>query len=287
MARRPKWEEEVAPPGRPGFWLRLRYHVLIVLALLVILYGAGQILGRTAGFRDLVSQRLESQLGLPVKIERSRVNWRFDLTLENLVTEGTKRRDSPGLRAKRIHLAWSPSSWWRGGLGLRALELDRCVVVFGRTQDGTWVPREFQPLSEVLGKWLEFDLSPSTNPSAPSVQGASVSTAPNEAHRASWRDRLSASGVQFRLTQGEVSWWDGTAAPRATVQGVGLQVTPVSLPDRPLTHLKLTVDQAVSQQGENVRNLRVEVLDTGTQQFILGFEAERQQGGVGQLNPRP
>lgn len=290
MARRRKWEEEAAPPVRPGWGARLRYLTLILLTLVLIAYAALQAMARTAGFRDLVGQQLESRLGLPVKIEGSTVNWRFDLTLENLVTEGTKRPDSPGLRAKRIHLAWSLAGFWRTGIGVRSVELDHASVVFKQEEDGTWAPREFQALSDVLGPWLEFDLQarPSTNRTTTAGEAeatpdpAQVTTLKVEAVK-SWSESLKDSGIRVALSDCDLTWWDGASVPRATVQGVGLRLTPVEVPGRTLHHLILQVHKAVSQRGDQVRNLRVEMLDAGTQKVILGFEAERQQGA----DPRP
>lgn len=277
MSRRRKWEQEEAPPVRPGFWARCRYLLLVVLTLLIILYVAAQAMARTAGFRDLVGQRLEARLGLPVKIEQSSVNWRFDLTLINLVTEGTTRPDSPGLRARRIHLAWSFRDWWKHGVGLRAAELDRCVVVFRRDEQGGWAPREFQPLSDVLGQWLEFDLNPKGPDSVATRSTASTSDDNKEEKPADWRARMQATRTRVSLQHSDVTWWDGGDQPRAAVHGVGVQVTPVEVPGREVTHLKLEVAEASAQRGDKVRNLRVEVLDLGSQQMVLGLEAERQQ----------
>lgn len=288
VSRRRKWEEDEAPPVRPGFWNRTRYLAGVVFALLAILYGAAQAMARTAGFRDLLSERLEARFGLPVKIESSAVNWRFDLTLQNLVTEGARRPDSPGLRAQRIHLAWSWDRWWRNGVGLRALELDRCVMVLVRQEDGMWAPREFQGLSDVLGPWLEFDLKPATGvaKAASSEAGSQSEERPADPVVA-WADRFKASGLRVALTRGDIQWWDGGDVPRASVQGVGLWLTPVAVPGRTVQHLKLTVQEALARTGDRVRNLRVEVLDVGSQQVVLGLEAERQQVAPGLQIPRP
>jgi len=281
MARRSRWDEDDVPPPRRRLWSRFRYASLIACALLLILYIAAQAMARTAGFRDLVGQRLQTRFGLPVKIEDSSVNWRFDLTLDNLVSEGTKRDDSPGYRARRIHLAWAPGDWLRGGIGLRALDIDRCVVVFARREEGGWAPAEFQPLSDVLGKWLEFDISaPATNraESVASTNKTEAASAPRpDDHAGRWRERLRKSGLHLRLQNSEVVWWDGQEQPRARVQGINLSVTPLHAPDRNMIHLNLHVDQAEARDGELVRNLRAEALDVGDRQILLGLEADRQR----------
>lgn len=273
---------------RPGFWARTRYFAGLVFALLAILYGTAQGMARTAGFRDLLSERLEARFGMPVKIENSTVNWRFDLTLQHLVTEGTKRPDSPGLRAQRIHLAWSWNRWWRNGIGLRAVELDRCVVVLARQEDGTWAPHEFQGLADVLGPWLEFDLKPGARPGK---TGGASKGEPSAAQPAddvvAWADRVKQSGLHVALTRSDIQWWDGGDEPRASVQGVGLWLTPVAVPGRTVQHLRLTVQEALARTGDRVRNLQVEVLDVGSQQVVLGLEAERQQVAPGLQIPRP
>ena len=288
MSRRRKWEEDEAPPVRPGFWARTRYLAGVIFALLAIVYGTAQAMARTAGFRDLLSERLESRFGMPVKIENSTVNWRFDLTLHHLVTEGTKRPDSPGLRAQRIHLAWSWDRWWRNGIGLRAVELDRCVVVLVRQEDGTWAPREFQGLADVLGPWLEFDLKSTSSPAKKDGESAGDRSASQPADdMVAWADRVKQSGLHVALTRSDIQWWDGGDEPRASVQGVGLWLTPVAVPGRTVQHLRLTVQEALARTGDRVRNLQVEVLDVGSQQVVLGLEAERQQVAPGLQIPRP
>lgn len=286
MSRRRKWEEDDVPPVQPGFWARLRYVVGIALTLLAILYGTAQILVRTAGFRDLLAEYLEERFGVPVKIEGSSTNWRFDLTLRHLVTEGTKRPDSPGLRAQRIHLAWSFEEWWRRGIGIRALELDRCVVVLAQQPDATWAPREFQGLSDLLGPWLEFDLKPAAGAVKPGEDHppSEPETRPSDRMRA-WADRVKDAKLSLALTRSEIQWWDGGDGPRARVDGVGLWLTPVRVPGRSLQHIKLSVQEAVARTGDRVRNLQVEVLDVGSQQVILALDAERQHAGSAGQKP--
>lgn len=248
----------------------MRYYILIISSLLLIVYVAAQVMARTAGFRDLVGQQLELRLGLPVKIEDSSVNWRFDLTLINVATLEAKKPNSPALRAKRMFFAWSLSDRMRGGPGLRAVELDRCVMVLRRAEDGKWLPAGFQPLSNVLCKWLEFDLTGSTSLLAQVGAESAGKTG-------SRQDCPPSQRFPFALRQGEITWWDGGDAARANARGVSVQITPVKLPGRALTHLNLAVDQASCDRGDIIRNLRVELLDAGDREFVLGSDVERQK----------
>lgn len=266
------WREDDAPPRRSP-WRRAWRAVKTLLVLLAIAYVALVIAGQTDGFRDLVSHRLERHLGQPVKVEGASLSLRLDLSLRGVVTEGTKRKNSPGLRIQRAFIGWDWSQLIRRGRpGVRALELDRCEVVFGRAEDGTWQPARLAPLSAFLARWLELDLgsaAPPASAGAPApVSGAA--TTPRAAALAFQKE-----GTRVVLRGGQITWWaDESDVPLAAVEGVRLQATPVAVPGRLLTHYALSVERAASATGARVSDLKLELLDAGDQQVILGLTGE-------------
>lgn len=274
------WREDDTPPRRSPWRTAWRAgKTLLVLA--VIAYVALVIAGQTDGFRDLVRHRLERQLGQAVKVEGASLSLRLDLTLRGVVSEGTKRKNSPGLRIQRAFIGWDWSQVFRRGRpGVRVLDLERCEVVFGRAEDGSWQPARMAPLSAFLSKWLELDLGSAAAPAVAGVPAAESATTPRSAALA-----FQQAGTRVILRGGQITWWvDESDVPFAAVEGVRLQATPVTVPGRHMTHYALSVERAASATGARVSDLKLEVLDAGDQQVILGLTGEHvpapRSGGI-------
>lgn len=277
------WRENEEP--RRTAWSRVRTLVRAAQTLLVIgliLYGAALVASRTDGFRDVVASRLERHLGVPVKIDAVSANARFDLTLRGVVTEGTRHKNSPGIRAHRVKLAWSWAQFVRQGRpGLRHLDLERCVITFARDDQQNWQPADLAPLSEFLAKWLQLDLGTPADAASVSAVKAEASGAAGrpaaDAGRAAAR-ALQDGRMSVALRRSEVTWWGDGEVPLAAVEGVSLTATPVELPNRTLTHYHLKLERASAAQGLSVSDLTLELLDTGDQQLVLVFDAGHTTG---------
>lgn len=272
------WRDEDTPSSRRNPFRRALHGVITLLIIAAILYVSARLAVGTAGFRSLAAGRMEKLLGMPVKIEQVSANWRFDVTLRNVVTEGTRRDDSPGLRAQRVRIGWAWGDLWRRGRpGLRSLELDRCVIVFARDEKQEWAPREFAPLSAFLSRQLRIDLSGSTTGTVEKATGAPDDRAGVGTDAAGVKEtvrNLQDRGFRFALRRGEITWWDGADVPRAAVEGVDLNATPVRVPHRTLTHYLLRVERAADAQGMALADATLELLDTGDQQLVLVFRAD-------------
>jgi len=266
------WEQDAPPPRAPNPFRKGVRTALTVLVLLAILYVAGLVIGRTDGFRSLVAQRFEALLGMPVKIERVSVDAAYGLTVRHLVTEGTRRPTSPGLRAARLHLGWRWSDLWRRGrIGVASIELDKPVLTFERQSSGEWQPQPLAPVSEFLVQQLKFNFPPAAEPlpaakAEPTANGADLNK----------KAKALRAGLETTITlrRAEVVWWAGGDTPAASVEGVRLQATPLRAPGRSLTHILLEVERASSLEGPGIRNLTVELIDTGDQQWILQFQGD-------------
>lgn len=268
------------PRGGGGGKSRIRtlwrgFQTLVIVAF--VLYAAGLVIGRTEGFRSLVAQRLEKILGMPVKIGGVSLDLKYGLKLRDVVTEGTRRPSSPGLRAQRVEIEWRWSDLWhRGRIGIARLELDRPVVVFEEQEEGGWAPAPLAPFAEFLLRQLQF--------SVPTRKRAADKTPLPVPETTEERPAREKNGLTTELTgldmaivfkRGEVVWWTGDAAvPAASIEGASLNATPLHLPDRELTHYLLKVDRAASANGPGMRDLVIELLDTSDQQVILRFLGE-------------
>jgi hypothetical protein len=288
------WREDEAPRRTPWSHVRTTYRaVRTTLVVLVILYVAALAATRTDGFRDVVASRLEQHFGLPVKIESVAASPRFDLTLRGLVTEGTRQKNSPGLRAHQVVLGWAWGDLWRHGrVGLRRLELERCVITFARDDQQAWQPADLVPLSEFLAKWLQLDLGPAASASNAATVAVAERPAgtpepdalePEVEKPAAAAGRAAARALQdghlsVALRRSEITWWGDGDVPLAAVEGVSLTATPVRLPNRTLTHYHLKLEHAAGAKGLSVSDMTLEVLDTGDQQLVLVFDAGHTSG---------
>ena len=268
------WEEP--PPRRGTNPFRRAWHAACtVLILLTLLYVSGLVIGRTEGFRALVAQRLEKVLGMPVKIEGTSLDARYGLTLKGVVTEGTRRANSPGVRAQRVAVAWRWGDVFRRGRpGIARLELDKPVIVFALQENGAWAPAPLEPLSAFLVKQLQFTLP--TRPRAESAAPATTAAPePVESVKSpAVETALSGLNAHVVISRGELAWWADASVPAASVEGVSLQASPVALPVRALTLYLLKVARAASADGPGIRDLVVELLDAGDQQVVLRFHGE-------------
>lgn len=267
------WEEP--PPKKGGNPLRAAWGAFVtVLVLVLIAYVTGFFIGRTEGFRAIVTGRLEKLLGAPVKIDRVSVDMVYNLTLTGLEAEGGRRAGMPSLKVAKVRIAWR---WGdlvrRGSVGVARIELEKPAVVFERVEDGRWAPEPLAPLADFVARQMRFNL-PSASPAE-----ATPSSAESETGKKGVR------GLEFDITgletaiairRGEISWWVDTAAPYASVEGISLDATPLAVPGRRLTHYLLAVKRASSRDGPAFRDLTVELLDVGDQQILLRFIADHQ-----------
>lgn len=275
-SQRVRAEEPDAPPP---LWRSLRGAVITVAILLCIAYVALQVLCRTAGFREVLSQRIAARFDLPVGIARSAVNWRFDITLDDVASKGADAGSGPSLSAKRIRIGWAPLQRLRGGMGIRSIEADGLAVVFAPAPGGEWTPRPLAPLSAFLSRWAEMPVS------AGSASPAAVETAPDpggsdaspSVSLAAVPKRMRDEGIRVAVRGADVTWRAAAAdaGPLAVIEGASLDVVPMKGAGRSFLSVALAVDRAASAGGDGIRNLRLELLDAGDQQIVLGFTAER------------
>lgn len=274
--RRPRVEDDVPEPASFASGLRRAWHAAVTLSILVIIaYVALQILARTDGFREVVAQRLGDAIGMPVQIGESSVNWRFDVELREVVTEGTKRESSPGIRAKRVRIGWAPGERLRGRGGIRSIEADGLTLVFGLGEDGTWQPKPLAELSAFLSRSAELQLP--GRRAVPAEPGAAANPSPNEVPSGAFPALARDARVHVAIRRGAMTWWtpESPQAPVAGIDGVFLEVTPMAAPGRQFHHVLLKVGTSAAASGALLRNLHLELVDAGDQQVVLGFAVDR------------
>lgn len=248
--------------------------------LLAIAYVAGLMIGRTDGFRSIVAERLGELLGQAVKVERVSLGLSYALTVEGIVTEGTRRLNSPGIRIGRLRAAprWS-DLWRRGRLGLAQLEIEKAVLVFERDEEGRWAPEALAGYAELLAKQLNFSFPPPETVSAAPAAPRDVSGEQSRNRRRSARPLLAAPdpampAPRIVVRRGEIAWWLDNSVPFASVEGLSASMTPLEAPGRRMIHYRVDVKRAASRGGQALRDASLELLDIGDQRLVLRFTAE-------------
>ncbi|MFH0908581.1 MAG: hypothetical protein V1929_07455 [bacterium] len=270
--RRNHDDDDEAPPGPGPLRLFFRFfNTLLVLA--VIVYGAARAMTFTAGFKNLVEEQILAKFDLPVTIGRVRSNWSCDLEFSDVVSTNMGDVATGGFRAQRIDLEWSLADALRGrAWNLRKVGVMGCTITFV-ARDGAWEPAALAPLLSWLARWLEVSFPASSNAASAATTNADVNAAAVAVRADGW------SKAVFSVRDMTLTWTIGGTGELATAEGVWIDVAPIQVPDREFRYYHLKLTAARAPDGTTIRNVDLEILDTGDQQVVLGFKAERQKAG--------
>ncbi|HOW97899.1 MAG TPA: hypothetical protein P5567_00750 [Kiritimatiellia bacterium] len=250
-------------------------HILGVLVCLAgIVYLGLFLASRTQGFRLSVEDRLERALGLPVSLKRVEATPGLNLRLEGLASRDSEKNGRPGIRAHEVVLGWSLSGLVRPGPLFQRVVIRGGAITFAPGSSGRWEPAALEPLGAQVAQWGGFELPApeaagssapgdgnEAGPAAPSAEGAPTNTA-------SWFEH-----VALEVRAARLAWWDAEGGERASAEGIDLLVTPVNLPNRPITHVHLTMDKG-RVGNRQVQNLVFELIRTAEQDIILGYAGD-------------
>ncbi|MCS6771820.1 MAG: hypothetical protein NZ740_07305 [Kiritimatiellae bacterium] len=271
------WDESnYAAPRRSR--IRTAWNAVKTVGLLaVIAYVTGWFVGRTEGFRSIVESRLTRALGLPVKLDRVSVDWRYNLTLYGLRTEGGRRPGYAPVTARRVEIEWMWSDLFRRfAVGINRIELERPTIAFERDDNGRWSPHRLAPYGRALARQFQiaWEEGESAEAGASSRSGEVPAADKEGAEALAEAVRSAGLDASIRVVGGELSWWLDTQAPRASLEGVTLEITPLRAPGRAMRHVWAKVKRASSLDGPAFRDLTLELLDIGDQQIVLRFTAD-------------
>lgn len=272
MARRQKKDKEEAPPGPGPIRLFFRFfNTLLVLS--IIAYGAVRAMTFTAGFKSLIEEQVLARFDLPVTIGKVRSNWSCDLEFSDVATTNVSDVATGGIRAQRIDLEWSLADLLRGRpWDLRRIGVAGCTITFV-ARDGAWDPAALAPLSSWLAKWLEVGLPAPSNTVPVATTNSNVKATAEAARVDRW------SNTVFSVRDMTLKWMIGATGEVSSAEGVWVDVAPLQVPDRKFRYYHLKLNVARSPDGSTIRNVDLELLDTGDQQVVLGLKAERQKAG--------
>ena len=253
----------------------IAYGISVLLCLLGIAYLGVFFASRTSGFRVTVEERLERRLGMPVSLKKVAATPALNLRLEGLATRASDKSGQPGLRAREVLIGWSFAGWIRpGGSALRSLTVRGGSVAFAPGEAGRWEPAALERLGAWVAEWGGFELS--EPPAAVREDGqeekpeALESPGEKKAARPDWWEQAALDFLDGRMV-----WWDAEGREQAAAEGLGLKVTPVTLPNRRITHVHLTMDKG--RVGDRrVHDFVFELLKTAEQDIVLGLSGDWQ-----------
>jgi hypothetical protein len=252
-----------ASPGGVGHLLS------VALALAAILYVAVFFGARTEGFRSVLRDRLEEYVGVPVRIERSLVTPALDLVLVGVSSATGQAERTSAFHAREAVIKWSPSALvWRRVAPVRAVELDGLSVSFASDGRGGWEPGGFTALGDRLAEWGGFDVEPeeAEEPAAAAGgAGAAAEAGGRELDAAFWES------ARVTLRNGSMEWRGLEGERLAAIEGVDLEVSPVELPNRRMTHYYLRIGKASAMDRGEMRDFLVELIHAGSNRILLAF----------------
>jgi hypothetical protein len=245
MPRRKKLQTRMQPERAlpKGSMLQsiTRLWVTIIFLALVI-YGTLIVVGRSAGFRELVQGWLEPVIGMPVTIESMRITPKLKLEIKGLRDESSRleiQKTSASLRAGTF---FKKSRW-----PFRALEINDARLRFFPAPDGSWMP--LPELAGALLPWMERE-----------------SGGGNGGEITEW---MRTSGTTLKLQNVTLLWMADEEVIEHAVQGVFLETATVRPFGEDVLWSRLRIQSAHSQGEAWLRDVDIEWLRMPGQDVVL------------------
>jgi hypothetical protein len=245
------------------------------LLILLTLYAAVLLLSRTEGCRTLLAEQLSERTGVELRIEGLRVGWKFDVEARNVHTVPAPEPGQPGFAAASVRLN---GPWYRGLFSgrprLESITADDIDISLVLSETGTWEPAALAPLAEWLQKWGRFNLPAARHPEEkkPSTSKGKKEGTEDNSDKEDQPSVL--EEIPILLTGGEITWWDAHGHLLGAADGLTVESSPLSVPDRDLHHYRLRIESGATAQGDDVENLLVELLSTRGHHIVLALRAD-------------
>ena len=228
---------------------------------------------KTDGFRSYTEEFLESHLGIPVHVKQVYATLGLNLVMTGVITQDSRRKGAPGYRVQEAIVRWSALNkvLSRGGI-LSGLELKNCSVSFAPGDTGEWEPVALAKLGSGLAEWGRLNLK--KQPALTALNKKEANPSPRV--QADFWDRISLS-----IENGDMSWWDVDQRELASAAGIRLNITPLSLPNRKMTHYFLTLQNAKMGDQRSVRDFTFEMLKMDSNNIVLTCVGDWEATGGG------
>lgn len=207
-----------------------------LLVLAAIGYIAAHLLVRTAGFRQLATERLETHWGIPIDVDELRLTPGGALIIEGLTTRDFDG-DGTGFTAATIRLDWRVTNLIRRRLAWDSVRIINAVWSIQQESDGRWPILVFGNDAVEIAAWT--GLPPDALPSS------GVATL------------LSLRRIDIQDTS--LLWWTAAPSLLAGVHNLNLTHEQTHIMDRDLRLTRFSADrieqgdmQRVTAQGEKI-----------------------------------
>jgi hypothetical protein len=185
----------------------------------------------------------------------------LDLVVTGVMTQDSSRKGAPGYQVQEAVVRWSAlNKVLSRGEFLSGLELKDCRVSFAPGETGEWEPAALAKLGSWLAEWGRFNLREQPASTAPDKKEAK----PSPKIQTDFWDRICLS-----IENGDMAWWDVDKRELASAAGIRFNITPLSLPNRKITHYFLTLENAKIGDQKGVRDFTFEMLKTDSNNIVL------------------
>jgi hypothetical protein len=238
-----------------------------------IAYAALLAISRTAGFRSFLAGQLEKRTGLACAVGGSGLSPALNLSLRD-VEARDRENPAAGVRVRSVRFSGSPLSVLFALDRVRAVRVDGAHAVLARGADGRWKPEaaaSFAQSLDVLSGQGLLPAMPGREPSAPRRDDPPAGA--DEAAPAAFRPDLLVDARRVN-----VEWRGAGDAPEVAVEDASVQITPLSVPARRMTHVAVSIGRLARDRGETMSNIRTEFLLLGPRRILLGLDVGREGG---------
>lgn len=223
---------------KKGCLLRL---VFWVFFLAVMTLAAAIVWVNTGSGRQVVEDRLEKWIGVPLTVEHASFGLPFDLVMKNVESESFATAGEPGFRAEELRIgARLPSRL--------SVSVHKGVLNLVRGSDGSWAPARFSAIGELPSHALA-DLSRITS---------------------GLRESMSLS-----VNEGAISWMDSEGQETLSAGGVAFQLVPIAVPRRRMYYYYVSLHTLTAADGSRAHDVEREWLASDTHEYLELYRSSR------------
>lgn len=226
--------------------------------LLVLLYGVLQVAVRTDWFRARVEKELSALLGLEMQVGRIRATESLNLKIRDVISVSA----DAGIEARLIRFKWK---LWRakGSPWVTYIGVDGWGVTFAPDEAGVLQPAVLTSAKQLLLEKSGLSAK------------ASFSVPPDSGGRRRLLVRAARRGIPtIELSRGHVRIQNAQGGVEAAAEQVNIRLITLHLPENePFSYWDVQADTVQLARGARIIGLHIELLDTGTMQFLNTLEA--------------
>jgi hypothetical protein len=209
-----------------------------------------------------VETSLSEALGMEVSLIRVYVTPKLELVMEDAVAGHPDQPGVAGAKAGRIVVKGSP--WRPAGRRIRSVSVENGSLSLAPDATGAWTPAAVSAPIEALIRGAGLDLQDVRPPRSGAEAGGRIPPLPIAGPRA-----IASPIFHLRLKGVSIVWWKADRSRFAAIEQLDAELTPVDLPGRIMTHLRMEAGAFNGPGGEWISPFRAECLWGGDQRIVL------------------